>query len=263
VIGNSQQMKVRAPFNFVGIGYQAVFPSDYVSLTARTKAKVAPAAYSVNMVAYQSTNNAALSFLHGRASYIPDTADWSSIHGGWRNTAQTNYNTVIGGKRVRAIAHYTTMIGGLNNLVSGRFATVIGGSGNTARGRFSFAAGRRARAMSDYSAALQFTSQFGICRTQTESSIKICTDKLYINNENVFNLFAGQNRRRELEGLTAAGNTTSAFDGYDRETIMRIERVTKDIQIDIDKKRERLANLRQNIAALADTLPNLPDSEVK
>merc|ERR1712178_87696 len=171
--------------------------------------------------------------------------------------------TTLGGKRVRAIANYATLIGGLNNLASGRFATVIGGSGNTARGRFSFAIGRRARAMNDFSAAMQFRSSFGVCKTQTENSIKICTEQLFINNENVFNLFANQNRRRELEGMTPAGNTTSTFDTYDRETIMRIERVTQDIQVDINKKRKRLANLRQNIAVLADKLPDLPDPEVE
>merc|ERR1712178_123661 len=135
------------------------------------------------------------------ASYVPDTADWSGVHGGWRNTAQTNYNTVVGGKRIRAIAHYTTILGGLNNLASGRFSTVIGGSGNTARGRFSFAIGRKARAMEDNSAVMHFTSNTGICRTKTSDSVNICTNYLFINDEDVFDLLQGQGRRRALGGL--------------------------------------------------------------
>ncbi len=89
---------------------------------------------------------------------------FSTVGGGDRNTATGGANTIAGGSQNSASNSWSTVGGGLGNDVTGTLATIAGGSLNTASGQhatvpggnrcvasgdYSFAAGRRAKALSD------------------------------------------------------------------------------------------------------------------
>jgi hypothetical protein len=84
------------------------------------------------------------------------TTNYSTISGGTRNHANGSYATVSGGSGNKATGASATVCGGGDggvtadsNVASGEAAIVCGGSANHATGRFSFAAGRRARAITN------------------------------------------------------------------------------------------------------------------
>ena len=81
-----------------------------------------------------------------------NTADneGTSIGGGHNNSATAERATVGGGELNEATDMYSTVSGGQSNLASGLYATVPGGQENRAGGQYSFAAGRRAKALHNF-----------------------------------------------------------------------------------------------------------------
>ena len=69
------------------------------------------------------------------------TAPFSSVLGGFENTAAAYYATVGGGGDNNALANFTTTGGGRENTASGVYATVTGGFLNTASGSSAFIGG--------------------------------------------------------------------------------------------------------------------------
>jgi hypothetical protein len=151
---------------------------------------------------------------------------WAALGGGQMNTATGEYATVVGGKqnialgdysfagggyRSFALANYATVSGGLRNKANSRFATVVGGSSNTAGGRFSFAAGYMAIAPYDYSAAFAFgnpNSDDGKCVAPSKNSIQFCTEKFWMNGQDLVARIAEQ--RRLSEGVDSRLKAISA-----------------------------------------------------
>lgn len=73
----------------------------------------------------------------------------SAVLGGLYNSAFSMRSVVGGGCQNVASNIHATVGGGFGNVVTGSCATVPGGANNLAGGRYSFAAGRRAKAVSD------------------------------------------------------------------------------------------------------------------
>jgi hypothetical protein len=71
------------------------------------------------------------------------------VGGGRDNVVTGTQATIGGGYSNIASAHFATIAGGGYNTVSGDYAAIPGGILNSAEGDYSFAAGRRARAVSD------------------------------------------------------------------------------------------------------------------
>jgi hypothetical protein len=65
-------------------------------------------------------------------SWTPHTGGWTTIGGGWYNTASGNYAAVGGGISNTASYSYTAVSGGYNNTADDQCATVGGGRHNTA-----------------------------------------------------------------------------------------------------------------------------------
>lgn len=70
--------------------------------------------------------------------------EYSSVLGGYKNTAGSDYALVAGGQSNNATGMYSVVIGGLNNTASGKVSVIPGGDHNSAAGDYSFAAGRQA-----------------------------------------------------------------------------------------------------------------------
>jgi hypothetical protein len=76
-------------------------------------------------------------------------AQYATISGGYNNGAIVEYATISGGANNTASGAYATVSGGWLNTASGDYATVSGGRYNDAVGNYSLAAGRRAIANHD------------------------------------------------------------------------------------------------------------------
>lgn len=84
----------------------------------------------------------------GNDSGSTQDVTYSTVGGGYNNTASGGEATVGGGALNEAAGGYATIGGGSNNVASGLAATVPGGMYNTAQGDYSFAAGQRAKVRS-------------------------------------------------------------------------------------------------------------------
>jgi hypothetical protein len=118
------------------------------------------------------------------------TEEYGFIGGGYRNSVDGAYGTSTGGYKNQCLSNYGTISGGFLNAVTGRFATVIGGARNYARGRFSLAAGYKADAKKDHSAAFGFSGS--TCTASEENQIAFCADSFTFNGFELLDLF---NRR--------------------------------------------------------------------
>lgn len=104
------------------------------------------------------------------------TEEYGFIGGGYRNSVDGAYGTSAGGYKNQCLSNYGTISGGFLNAVTGRFATVIGGARNYARGRFSLAAGYKADAKKEHSAAFGFSGS--TCTASEENQIAFCADSV-------------------------------------------------------------------------------------
>ena len=102
--------------------------------------------------------------------------EYGFIGGGFKNSVDGAYATVAGGYKNLALSNYATITGGFLNAVTGRFASVVGGARNNARGRFSLAAGYKADAKGDYTAAFGFSGEK--CATTQANQIAFCADSV-------------------------------------------------------------------------------------
>ena len=74
---------------------------------------------------------------------------WATVGGGARNVASGRSSTIGGGYNNRADGETSTVAGGFLNTAVGSYSSSPGGARNDALGDFSFAAGYRAKAVSD------------------------------------------------------------------------------------------------------------------
>ena len=134
----------------------AVRATGGVSLTVDTAGgglRIEPNAASPNLIGGYSGNRAGAG-LHGVAiggggesGHINQAIDtYTTIAGGWGNTAGGYAATVGGGEGNTTSSWHATVAGGKQNTAGGQYATVPGGRLNEAQGNYSFAAGRRAKA---------------------------------------------------------------------------------------------------------------------
>ncbi len=138
--------------NYVSAGSGAIaggFDNDagnYVFVGAGSL-NAAPATYSVIGGGYHNTGNATYGTIGGG---YQNTANggFAVIGGGQQNSTNNQYATVGGGQQNTALGQNSTVSGGYSNDASQSYATVAGGYDNTAAAPLSFAAGNRARAVS-------------------------------------------------------------------------------------------------------------------
>ena len=104
------------------------------------------------------------------------TEEYGFIGGGFKNSVDGAYGVVTGGYKNMELSNYGTITGGFLNAVTGRFATVVGGARNNARGRFSLAAGYKADAKGDNTAAFGFSGDK--CVTTKANQIAFCADSV-------------------------------------------------------------------------------------
>mmetsp|Transcript_29999 Transcript_29999/g.44460 ORF Transcript_29999/g.44460 Transcript_29999/m.44460 type:complete len:195 (+) Transcript_29999:86-670(+) len=149
------------------------------------------------------------------------TEEYGFIGGGFKNSVDGAYGTVAGGYKNMALSNYATISGGFLNAVTGRFATVTGGARNNARGRYSLAAGYKADAKGDYTAAFGFSGE--TCTTSQANQIAFCADSFLFNGLELLDLFSRRSlSTEELDEVVTAQNKVIEAQN---ERIARIEAV--------------------------------------
>jgi len=271
IVVGGQQVKARSPFQFTASGYQTTIPgvlvSDVENVDTSSVSGTIRGAYAVALGACSSTLDGSYSVLSGLSNLVNNKAEFSTLLGGWRNTAENDYMTLLGGKRLYANAKYATNLGGLANKVKGKFGTIAGGNANTVRGRFTMAMGRRAIVQprcnppsspdceTPYAAAMQFTSATGRCINRNPSSIRICTGFLYLNDDNILLLLEQAQGGRQLQETTHGPYRT--FDEHDRNRIAVIQDQTTVAEAGIKQKKLQLKGLTAKIVALRASLASV------
>ncbi|HUW82873.1 MAG TPA: hypothetical protein VMZ31_08760 [Phycisphaerae bacterium] len=134
-------------YNRVGSDDPNALPTAYATIAGGQ----ANEAQGYHAVIAGGVGNRALehrTFIGGGLSNTAE-GDTATIAGGYLNTASGSYTAIGGGWGNTAEGFMATVAGGELNDAAGAFASVPGGEYNEARGNYSFAAGRRAKALSN------------------------------------------------------------------------------------------------------------------
>lgn len=146
-----------------------------------------------NTYSYDTDSDSALLYAYVAGGDLNTvTEEYGFIGGGFRNSVDGAYGTVGGGYQNSVMSNYGTIQGGFLNVVTGRFSSVLGGARNIARGRWSLAAGYKADAQGDHTAAFGFSGT--TCATTQENQMAFCADSFNFNGHELLDLF----ERRDL-----------------------------------------------------------------
>ncbi len=143
-IGGGYSNYITAPSGAIAGGYDNEAGS--YSFVGSGNSNAAPATYGVIGGGYDNTGNATYGTIGGG---YQNTANgvFAVIGGGQQNSTNNQYATVGGGQQNYAVGQHSTVGGGFSNDANQSYATVVGGYDNTAAAPYSFAAGNRARAV--------------------------------------------------------------------------------------------------------------------
>jgi hypothetical protein len=147
---------------------------------------------------------------------ITATSNYSTISGGVGNTViNSNEATITGGFRNIVYSRGGAISGGYYNYVSGRYGTVLGGSKNSVMARHATAMGFQAIARGQLSLVMGFggnldedeTDQSSFCQNSPvdDRSIKVCADRIMLNDVDVLQVAATTRRLEETHaGIAGA-----------------------------------------------------------
>ncbi len=122
--------------------------SGYCSVVAGGRGNLASGLYS--FVAGRACTASVAWSTVGGGGYNSARNDWATVGGGRHNYADGNESTIAGGHYNYAHGYYSAIGGGQCCTTYTTCATVPGGRMNSAKGHYSFAAGNRAKVLTDH-----------------------------------------------------------------------------------------------------------------